>query len=199
MHTYSKNSLTSAIVSFENPKDAKEYIDKLELTINGVAIKVLEFIPKESRDDHKQLWLTRIPIVDRKIPDLQQELTKEFSKFGHVSKPIDIEVKEGAKTGSTVISFENTKSLEQARSGFNVNLFGANSMRIEYFLSRKEREQRDQKDSTIFVKNILGDVDIEKFTELFSQFGKVESKSFNKFLTPNDVTLQRGTITFATK
>ena len=66
-------------------------------------------------------------------------------------------------------------------------------------MTKKEREQRELKDSTIFINNILGDVDILAFVDLFKQFGKIEAQSFNKSPSRNDLQIQRGTITFSTK
>ena len=75
VHTYKKeNQSASAIISFENPKDAEEYITKPQQSINGIPIRIERFIPKENREDNKQLYLMRIPIVDKKIPDLQKQL-----------------------------------------------------------------------------------------------------------------------------
>ena len=70
-------------------------------------------------------------------------------------------------------------------------------MKVEQFLTKKEREQRDQKNSTLFINNILGDVDIKAFVNNFEAFGTVTGNSFNKSQF-KDNTIQRGTITFAT-
>lgn len=71
-------------------------------------------------------------------------------------------------------------------------------MKLEQFLTKKEREQRDHKNSTLFINNILEEVDIKNFVSLFEIFGTVTNNSFNKSQIKSDISVQRGTITFAT-
>jgi len=172
-----RRSLGYAYVNFQQPADAERALDTMNFDImKGRPIRIMwsQRDPSLRKSGVGNIFMKNL---DKTIDN--KAMYDTFSAFGNILSCKVATDETGGSKGYGFVHFETEDAANQAISKVNGMLLNGKKVFVGKFIPRKEREkqmgEKARKFTNVFVKNFGEDLDEEKLTEMFSQYGKITS------------------------
>lgn len=174
----SRQSLGYAYVNYHNASDAEKAIEHLNYTtIHDRPIRIMW----SQRDPSlRKSGLGNI-FVKNLIPDIDEKsLSELFSRFGQIlSCKISYRYKNGERisNGYGFVHFKDTESAEKAIDKMNGKYVNDRQVTVTHYKPKSERQKKspDETFTNVYIKNLPKDMDKDKLTKMFSEFGEVQN------------------------
>jgi len=171
-----RRSLGYAYVNFHNMVDAERALDTLNYS--AVAGQPCRIMWKHRDPSIRKTGLGNVFIknLDKQLDN--RHLNDTFSAFGNIVSCKVAMDERGESKGYGYVQYETKEEADQAIAKVNGMLICDKKVFVGAFVPKQEREKAvdpDQSFTNMFVKNLQPDVDQEKLSAMFQQFGKIMS------------------------
>jgi polyadenylate-binding protein len=176
-------------VQFRNAEDAQQAMEDLkEASINGRPLEIQHFCRRQRRlpeDSFTNVYVKNLP------PEFATDagLRRLFEEFGTVTSPHAVLDQEGRPRGFGFCNMEDHEMAVAAVKGLNGRELGEYTLTCNRAMSRAERQAKIAEDSekwrrrnaelykgrNLYVRNFDEDMTEEYLSDLFSQYGQIES------------------------
>jgi len=172
-----RHSLGYAYVNFQNPPDAERALDTMNFDVlKGKPIRIMwsQRDPSLRRSGVGNVFIKNL---DRSIDN--KAMYDTFSAFGSILSCKVATDASGVSKGYGFVHFENDHAANTAIENVNGMLLNNKKVFVGKFIPRADRDRdigdRAKQFTNVYIKNFGEDVNDEKLTTMFQEYGKITS------------------------